>query len=89
MKSYRLKIAFSNRPRFANRLERCRVNRRRNRIENGAVTNETLPYRRFHLEMVNPSISSINIILSLLKINFLRIETPKKALKEGVKSKPH
>ena len=33
--------AFSNRPGFGNGLDRCRVNRRRNRIENDALTNET------------------------------------------------
>ena len=36
-----LLAAFSNRPGFGNGLDRCRVNRRRNRIENGAVSNET------------------------------------------------
>ena len=36
-----LLAAFSNRPGFGNGLDRCRVNRRRNRIENDAVTNET------------------------------------------------
>ena len=46
MKPYRFENApflapFSNRPDFGNGLDRCRVNRRRNRIENDAVTNET------------------------------------------------
>ena len=36
-----LLAAFSNRLGFGNGLNRCRVNRRRNRIENDAVTNET------------------------------------------------
>ena len=36
-----LLAAFSNRPGFGNGLDRCRVNRRRNRIENNAVSNET------------------------------------------------
>ena len=36
-----LLAAFSNRPGFGNGLDRCRVNRRRNRIENDAVSNET------------------------------------------------
>ena len=36
-----LLAAFSNRPGFGNGLDRCRVNRRRHRIENDAVTNET------------------------------------------------
>ena len=36
-----LLAAFSNRPGFGNGLDRCRVNRRRNRIGNDAVTNET------------------------------------------------
>ena len=45
MKPYRVEnapllAAFSNRPGFGNGLDRCRVNRRRNRIENDAVTNE-------------------------------------------------
>ena len=47
MKPYRfenapLLAAFSNRPGLANVLDQCRVNRRRNRIENDAVTNETV-----------------------------------------------
>ena len=46
MKPYRfenapLLAASSNRPGFDNGLDRCRVNRRRNRIKNDAVTNET------------------------------------------------
>ena len=45
MKPYRSKnapllAAFSNRPGFANGLDGCRVTRRRNGIENDAVTNE-------------------------------------------------
>ena len=36
-----LLAAFSNRPGFANGLDRCRLNRRRNRIENDVFTNET------------------------------------------------
>ena len=36
-----LLAAFSKRPGFGNGLDRYRVNRRRNRIENDAVTNET------------------------------------------------
>ena len=46
MKPYRVEnvpflAAFSNRPGFGNSFDRCRVNRRRNRIENDAGTNET------------------------------------------------
>ena len=46
MKLYRfgntlLLVAFSNRPNFADGVDCCRVNGRRNRLENGAVTNET------------------------------------------------
>ena len=37
-----LLAAFSNRHGFGNSLDRCRVNRRHNRIENDAVTNETV-----------------------------------------------
>ena len=46
MKPYRFEnapliAAFLNRPGSGNGLDRCRVNGRRNRIENDAVTNET------------------------------------------------
>ena len=40
-KNVPLLAAFSNRPGFANGLDQCRVNRRHNRIENDAVTNQT------------------------------------------------
>ena len=45
MKPYRFAnalflAAFSNRPGFGNGLNRCRVDRRRDRIENDAVANE-------------------------------------------------
>ena len=45
MKLYRFEYApplaaFPNRPGFRSGLDRCRVNRRRNRIENDAVTYE-------------------------------------------------